>query len=138
MKSNRFMKDQEPSGNHEVNLTALIDVSLVLVVILLLASPLALESSILVRNSETSGRKAPVPTKIDQVEITIENETEVRVNRNPVNRAILGATLRPLIAESTTRRVVITSRPQVTHGTFVDVLDQTKLAGAGEIAIMGN
>jgi biopolymer transport protein ExbD len=34
--------------------------------------------------------------------------------------------------------VVITSRPQVTHGTFVDVLDQTKLAGAGEIAIMGN
>jgi biopolymer transport protein ExbD len=45
-------------SNHDVNMTPLIDVSLVLVVMLLLATPLAFESSIDVKNAAQAARKA--------------------------------------------------------------------------------
>ena len=51
-------KFEEDEAFRDVNLTPLIDVALVLVVILLLATPLAFESSILVRNTATRGNQA--------------------------------------------------------------------------------
>ena len=60
--------DKEGPGNHEINMTPLIDVSLVLVVMLLLATPLALESSIAVRNARKSSRTA----KKEKIEERIE------------------------------------------------------------------
>ena len=47
-----FTPWQNKTREHEVNLTPLIDVSLVLVVMLLLATPLAFESSIKVRATQ--------------------------------------------------------------------------------------
>lgn len=125
-------------GHNEVNLTPLIDVSLVLVVILLLASPLALESSILVRNNQASGRRANKDTKIDYVELRIVSRDVVEVNRKPVERMDLEKTLRPLLEASSSGRVVLTCAGDVPHGVFVDVLDQTKQSGAADIAVTGN
>jgi len=125
-------------GNHEVNLTPLIDVSLVLVVILLLASPLALESSILVRNNAAHGRRANQDTKIDYVELRIVSRDVVEVNRKPVDRMELQKTLRPLLEASSSGRVVLSCAGDVPHGVFVDVLDQAKQSGAADIAVTGN
>ena len=55
----RWNRSQEDSGLlAEVNMAPLIDVSLVLVVILLLATPLAFESSFGVRKTAASARQA--------------------------------------------------------------------------------
>lgn len=124
-------------GHHEVNLTPLIDVSLVLVVILLLASPLALESSILVRDT-SSGKKASKNTKMDYVELNIVSRDVVEVNRKAVEVDNLEETLRPLLAQSSSGRVVVTCAGQVPHGVFVDVLDQAKQSGASTIGVTGN
>lgn len=126
---------RDDGGN--VNLTPLIDVSLVLVVMLMLATPLAFESSIGVRRSEAKARTAPDPEEVEFVELKVVSEDSVRVNREVVARWRLRAMLQPLLDESARRTVVVSCADGVSHGAFVDVLDVAKLSGAGEIAVMG-
>ncbi len=135
----RWNRPQEDNGIlSEVNLTPLIDVSLVLVVILLLATPLAFESSFGVRKTAATARKASDVKKEARIELAIESDSTVRVNRNLIAIEDLGDVLAPLIAESSTRDVTVRCESGVAHGTFVHVLDITKLNGAKEIAIAGS
>ena len=122
---------------HEVNLTPLIDVSLVLVVMLLLATPLALESSIAVRDARKSSRQAEKQKIEERIEIQVVSEDSVRVNREMVSRRMMHATLRPMLEQATSRVVFVECDDGVSHGAFVDVLDQAKVCGALEIAVSG-
>lgn len=124
-------------GLHEINMTPLIDVSLVLVVMLLLLTPLAFESSIAIRKAAASAKQSEKREKEERVELKIISEDEIMVNRKIVSRAELGSTLRLLLKDKVQRRVVIDCEDSVSHGTFVDVLDQAKLCGAGDIAVLG-
>jgi len=119
----------------EVNMTPLIDVALVLVVMLLVATPLAFESRIDVRQAAQTGRKAEVEKKSERIEIIVLSEDSVRVNRSTIARSKLMGVLGPLLSSSVDRGVMIGCEPGVTHGAFVDVLDQAKLCGATEIAV---
>lgn len=121
-------------ATHEINLTPLIDVSLVLVVMLLLATPLAFESSINVKKDDAA-RAAKQKEKQEQIEIVVLNDEEVRVNANVVQRADLTTVLEPLIEKSADHTVMIGCDHGVMHGTFVDVLDQAKMSGAKGIAV---
>lgn len=135
----RWNRAQDDNGNmNDVNMTPLIDVSLVLVVILLLATPLAFESSFGVRKTAASARKASDEKKEARIELSIESDRHVRVNRTIVALEDLGAALAPLIAESNTRDVTVKCQDGVAHGTFVEVLDVAKLNGAREIAVAGS
>jgi biopolymer transport protein ExbD len=128
-----FNRDTAP--NIEVNMTPLIDVSLVLVVMLILATPLAFESRIDVSGASKTGRKAEVEKKSERIEIIIESDENVRVNQTPVRRAALHSALMPLMQASIDRGVFVGCEPGVSHGAFVDVLDQAKQSGATEIAV---
>lgn len=136
------MRWNRPQANNEsmseVNMTPLIDVSLVLVVILLLATPLAFESSFGVRKTGATARQASDEKKEARIELAIESDSSVRVNKTVVPLAELGEILAPLIAESSTRDVTVRCEDGVAHGTFVHVLDITKLNGAREIAVTGS
>jgi biopolymer transport protein ExbD len=135
-----FFKKRKPDDDQsmrEVNMTPLIDVSLVLVVMLLLATPLAFESSINVQKSEATARSAEEPTHFERVEIKVISEDTVVVNRSRVPRETLSRTLRPLLLASSHRRVVVECNDRVSHGAFVNVLDQAKYSGAVEIAVLG-
>jgi biopolymer transport protein TolR len=135
----RWNRPQVDSGNlAEVNMTPLIDVSLVLVVILLLATPLAFESSFGVRKTAATARQASEEKKEARVELAIESDSAVRVNRNLVPLEDLGGVLAPLFAEGGSRNVTVKCADGVAHGTFVHVLDITKLNGAREIAVAGS
>ncbi len=125
------------SGLHEVNMTPLIDVSLVLVVMLLLATPLAFESSIAVRKARTSAKAAEKKKAEERIELYVMSEDSVKVNRQLVARNELTRTLQPLLAANASRIVVIDCSEGVSHGSFVDVLDQAKISGAVEIAVIG-
>ncbi len=124
-------------GIHEINMTPLIDVSLVLVVMLLLLTPLAFESSIAIRKAAASAKASEKKLKEERIELSVVSEDSVLVNRALIARGELTGTLRPMLEGKTDRRVVIECSDQVSHGVFVDVLDQVKLCGAGEIAVLG-
>jgi biopolymer transport protein TolR len=126
----------DSKGIYEANLTPLIDVSLVLVVILLVATPMALQSSIMLQKPGASRDAAP-PNLTQEVTVAVESEDEVLVNGEKVPRTELRARLRPLLAAGHTGPVIVLCAPEVSHGTFVYVLDEAKQGGAGEIAVVG-
>jgi biopolymer transport protein ExbD len=124
-------------GVDEVNLTPLIDVSLVLVVMLLLASPLAFESNVQVSRADASAVAAKVEDRVERVEIRILDEDNVRVNRDRLARTRLAEALAPLLTGEAPPAVVVSCAGAVSHGTFVSVLDEAKRSGAAEIAVTG-
>jgi biopolymer transport protein ExbD len=133
----RRKSKHDAQGIYEPNMTPLIDVSLVLVVILLVATPMALQSSIAVRKTAASSRTAADVARIERVEITVVSSDTLIVNREPLPRGSLRATLAPLLQASATRQVAVRCRTGVTHGTFVGVLDEVKQCGAAQIAVQG-
>ena len=130
---NRFKRME---GIHEPNMVPLIDVSLVLVVILLVATPMALQSGIAVSRAASSGQKAQ-PARTERIEVSILGPDSILVNKLLVPRAGLEFRLRSLLANSATRQVVVRCSDQVPHGDFVAVLDEAKSQGAAAIAVVG-
>ena len=120
------------------NMTPLIDVSLVLVVILMVATPLAFQSSIGINTAAKSGQKAIEAARTERIELFVHADGTVGVNRLIVPRAALHATLQPLLEESGTRMVVVKCDDDVPHGDFVGVLDEAKSLGAQGIAVVGS
>ena len=131
-------QQSETGGMFEINMTPLIDVSLVLVCILLLSSPLAFESSIAVKRSATSAAQAEKILPDDRVELQVISADSVLVNgATVVARRDLRGTLAPLLDKSRERLVLVGCDDSVPHGAFVDVLDHAKISGALEIAVVG-
>lgn len=128
---------RDTQGIYEPNMTPLIDVSLVLVVILLVATPMALQSSIMVQKSASSARADAPKVRVERVEVTVDSPDSLVVNRHAIARGEFQATVAPLLQESATRAVAVRCRPGVTHGTFVGVLDELKELGAASIAVQG-
>jgi len=126
-----------PDSIHDVNMTPLIDVSLVLVVILMVATPMAFQSSIGVQRAAKAGKAAAVVTRDERVEITIVSADSVLVNRTAMPRATMALLLKPLIELSATKTVIVRCNDKVPHGSFVSVLDEAKQCGAAKIAVVG-
>ena len=134
------MKGKQQGGAHgiyEPNMTPLVDVALVLVVILLVATPMALQSSISVQQSAANARAAEEKKRDERVEVMVVSADTVLVNRKPLLRGELRAFVGTCLDSSTTRSVAVHCREGVTHGTFVGVLDDLKDAGAAQIAVQG-
>jgi len=75
-----YTRIKEPDGIHEPNMTPLIDVSLVLVVILMVTTPMAFQSGIQIRNAAKAGRAAE-RARAERIEITVVSPDSVIVNR---------------------------------------------------------
>jgi len=118
-------------------MTPLIDVSLVLVVILMVATPMAFQSGIAVQSAAKSGRKAASHEKSDRIELAIRSDGRVDVNRRSVALDSLAVALGPLLQLSPDRFVVLRCDDGVPHGVFVSVLDQARQLGAAKIAVVG-
>jgi biopolymer transport protein TolR len=124
------------SGITEVNVIPVIDVSLVLVVILMLLTPLGFESTIGVNRAAAAARKSAAQQPTERLEIAVLGESEFRVNREVVAREDLEGKLRPLLAGEVPPPVMLSCADPVSHGTFVSVLDVAKQCGAVEIAVI--
>lgn len=126
-----------PAGIDDVNMTPLIDVSLVLVVILMVAMPMVFQSSIAVRNAAAGGREAPAVAQAERVDVAIVSEDSVRVNWMLIGRQQFPAVLGALLSRSADPIVVVECADMVSHGTFVGVIDDAKSCGAAQIAVVG-
>src|SRR5262245_4669833 len=130
--------ERETQGIFEPNMTPLVDVSLVLVVILLVATPMALQSSITVQKAASaSAQQAAEKARTERVEVMVVSPESLVVNRQHVGREQLRATVQPLLDASSMRAVAVRCGDSVAHGTMVGVLDDLKMAGAAQIAVQG-
>lgn len=122
-------------GIFEPNMTPLIDVSLVLVVILMVATPLAFQSAIAVRTTSSAGRAAAVKSDTDRIEVSVADDGAISVDGTAIPRESVEAAIAARLGGSKSRMVVVHVDPEASHGSMVGVLDDARSAGAAEIAL---
>ena len=122
----------------EVNVIPLADLSLVLLIILMVLSPMIAQSMIKVQNSKATAIKSlkenpPEPPLI----LAINANGSVSLNTVKITDNLdLAAHLAQGLGNRTDKTVLLTVDPAVAHGRFVEVLDVTKQQGAEKIALL--
>lgn len=118
----------------DINVTPLVDISLVLVIIFMVTAPMVIQSGIVVTSSKVtqsygkSTRSESVQVRLTEKSIYIDNEKVPEEKFIPVIKA--------KIDQNKKKLVVITSDRDVKHGKLVWVLDTAKMAGAKTISLM--
>ena len=125
--------DDEPIT--DINVTPLVDVSLVLVIIFMAVAPFAIQSGIQVLQSKAkvSAGKASLT---ENVQVVLREDGTLTVNGKPAEFAGLFATLQEALASAKDRMVVVNAGGKNQVGQVVLILDTARQAGATKVAIL--
>jgi biopolymer transport protein ExbD len=130
---------QADSGEplNEVNVIPLADLSLVLLIILMVLSPMIMQSMIKVQNSRASAIKSLKEQPKEPPIILALNPNGVSLNTvKVIDDVDLAARLSQALGNRDDKTVLFTADPAVLHGRFVQVLDLVKQQGADKIALL--
>lgn len=121
----------------EVNVIPLADLSLVLLIILMVLSPMIMQSMIKVQSSRASAVKALQEKPPEPPIILVVNPNEVVLNSIKITNDVdLATRLAAALGNREDKTVLLTADPTVEHGRFVQVLDLVKQQGADKIALL--
>jgi biopolymer transport protein ExbD len=120
----------------EVNVIPLADLSLVLLIILMVLSPMIMQSMIKVQSSKASAVKSLQEKPPEPPLILLVNPNELVLNSIKVTDLELATKLAAALGNRTDKTVLLTVDPSVEHGRFVQVLDLVKQQGADKIALL--
>ncbi len=137
MAGSPFHKDEEPAPISDVNVVPLADVSLVLLIILLVLSPMAAQSMLRVQAAAAKSQPA-YPTRVEVV--TMREPEKVLVvgvtmqglvvdGRLFASAAELGAFLKPLLVSRDDKKVFVSPELESEHGSVVSALEAVTNAG---------
>jgi len=122
---------------NEVNVIPLADLSLVLLIILMVLSPMIMQSMIKVQASKATAIKSLAQQPKEPPLILALNVGGVSLNTVKVTDDVdLASRLAVALGNRTDKTVLFTADPAVLHGRFVQVLDLVKQQGADKIAIL--
>jgi biopolymer transport protein ExbD len=115
-----------------INVTPLVDVVLVLLVILMVASTYIVAQTLKVQlpRAKSTDGTAEKPTKVE----LLKGGT-LRWNEEPVTEAQLPEKMKAAITADPEMSLVVSADKEVMHGNVVHVLDLAKLAGITKFAI---
>lgn len=119
----------------DINVTPLVDVSLVLVIIFMAIAPFAMQSGIKVLESKAKAAVGKVSAS-ENVSIRLTKDGAVAVNGKTAAMEGLAAVLAEALSASKDRMVTLSADDENFVGDVVAVLDAAKQAGALKIAIM--
>ena len=125
---------EEESAINDINVTPLVDISLVLVIIFMVTAPMVVQSGIVVNSSkvtESYGKS----TRDESIQIKITKKA-IMINNNKVSDESFFPTLKNLLGHNKKKLVTVTCDRDVMHGRLVSVLDTSKMAGAKTLALM--
>lgn len=119
----------------DINVTPLVDVSLVLVIIFMAIAPFAMQSGIKVLESKAKAAVGKVSAS-ENVSLRLSKDGVVTLNGKEVARDALPAAMGEALAASKDRMVTLSADDENFVGDVVSLLDAAKQAGAQKIAIM--
>jgi biopolymer transport protein ExbD len=116
----------------QINVTPLVDVVLVLLVILMVASTYIVAQTLKVQlpRAKSTDGTADKPTKVE-----ILKDGRLRWNDAPIVEAALADKMKAAVTADSEMSLVVSADKEVMHGTVVHVLDLAKLAGITKFAI---
>ncbi len=128
------MKNEEKNGGiiSEINVTPLVDITLVLLIIFMTTATLILRPSI---NVSLPRAKTAETTKTSPLGIVIDKNDNIYLNGKPVTEEELRKKIREILKEQKIPEVIIAADKDVKHGYFIHVLDIVREEGVTKFAI---
>ena len=119
---------------HEINVTPFIDVMLVLLIIFMVAAPLA-TVDIAVNLPTSSAEQQPRPPMPQY--LTVKADLTLALGDQPVARADLGPALAAATNGDTDARIFLRADKTVPYGEIMEVMNLLRTAGFLKIALVG-
>ena len=130
----RLRHDDELVENHEINVTPFIDVMLVLLIIFMVAAPLA---TVDVSVNLPSSTAQPQPRPEKPLFLTIKADHSLALGDDPVTKDDLGAVLDRESGGDKTQRIFLRADKTVDYDALMQTMNTLRAAGYLEIALVG-
>jgi len=119
---------------HEINVTPFIDVMLVLLIIFMVAAPLAtVDVSVdLPASSAQPQQRPPKP-----IFLTVKPDLSLSIGDEPVQREVLGTALEQATNGDKDVRIFLRADKVVSYGDVMEVMNQLRAAGFLKVALVG-
>ena len=119
---------------HEINVTPFIDVMLVLLIIFMVAAPLA-TVDILVNLPASTAEPQPRPER--PLYLTVKSDLTLALGEDPVSRDFLPSTLDAAAKGDKDTRIFLRADKTVPYGEVMEVMDLLRAAGYLKAALVG-
>jgi biopolymer transport protein ExbD len=126
--------DETLSEIHEINVTPFIDVILVLLIIFMIAAPLA-TVDISVDLPAANADQTPRPDK--PLFLTLKPDLSLTLDNNSVNRGTLGPALDQATAGDKQQRLFLRADKTVPYGELMTLMNELRSAGYLHVALVG-
>ena len=115
-----------------INVTPLVDITLVLLIIFMVTTPMIMKPSINVNLPKASSSDQSAPGDLS---ITITKTGEIFANGKQVTEEVLKTTAADLAVKKPDVQAMISADKETPHGTVINVIDIVKTAGVKKFAI---
>ncbi|MFD1744519.1 TonB system transport protein ExbD [Rhizobium helianthi] len=120
--------------NHEINVTPFIDVMLVLLIIFMVAAPLA---TVDVNVDLPASTAKPAQRPEQPLYLTVKEDLSLNLGNDPVAREQLAQTLESQTQGNKETRIFLRADKAVDYGHFMEVMNLLRDAGYLKIALVG-
>ncbi len=124
----------ELSENHEINVTPFIDVMLVLLIIFMVAAPLA---TVDVNVDLPASTAKPAERPDEPLYLTVKEDLSLNIGNDAVVREQLAASLDRMTEGNKDTRIFLRADKAVGYGQFMEVMNLLRDAGYLKIALVG-
>jgi biopolymer transport protein ExbD len=119
---------------HEINVTPFIDVMLVLLIIFMVAAPLA-TVDIAVNLPASTAEPQPRPDK--PIFLTVKKDLTLALGEQPIGRDALASGLNAVTMGDKDTRIFLRADQDVPYGALMEVMNHMRKAGYLKIALVG-